>query len=59
MSEDLGGPLQPHRVRSGEQQITLTVSGKPDGVGVDPYHNLIQRVKEGKIVGLEELGTSR
>ena len=47
-----------HRIRSGEQRITLTVSRKPDGVGVDPYHNLIQRVKDGKVVALEEQGTS-
>jgi hypothetical protein len=47
-----------HRIRSGEQRITLTVSRKPEGVGVDPYHNLIQRVKDGKVVGLEEPGTS-
>jgi ABC-2 type transport system permease protein len=48
----------PHRIRSGEQRITLTVSRKPESVGVDPYNNLIQRVKDGKVVGLDELGTS-
>jgi hypothetical protein len=47
-----------HRIRSGEQRITLTVSQKPDAVGVDPYNNLIQRVKDGKVVSLEELGTT-
>ena len=47
-----------HRIRSGEQRITLTVSKKPDGVGVDPYHNLIQRVKDGRVVGLDALSTS-
>ena len=47
-----------HRIRSGEQRITLTVSRKPESVGVDPYHNLIQRVKEGKVGGLDEQGTS-
>ena len=47
--------LERHRIRSGEQRITLTVSRNPDGVGVDPYNNLIQRVKEGKVVGLEEI----
>jgi hypothetical protein len=47
-----------HRIRSGEQRITLTVSRKPESVGVDPYHSLIQRVKDGKVVSLEELGTT-
>ena len=47
-----------HRIRSGEQRITLTVSQKPESVGVDPYHNLIQRVKDEKVVALEELRTS-
>jgi ABC-2 type transport system permease protein len=47
-----------HRIRSGEQRISLTVSQKPESVGADPYHNLIQRVKDEKVVGLEELGTS-
>ena len=47
-----------HRIRSGEQRITLTVSRKPESVGVDPYNNLIQRVKDGKVVSLEELGTT-
>jgi ABC-type transport system involved in multi-copper enzyme maturation permease subunit len=50
--------IERHRIRSGEQRITLTVSRKPESVGVDPYHNLIQRVKDGKVVALEELGTS-
>jgi hypothetical protein len=47
-----------HRIGSGEQRITVTVSRKPESVGVDPYHNLIQRVKDGKVVTLDELGTS-
>jgi ABC-2 type transport system permease protein len=47
-----------HRIRSGEQRITLTVSRKPESVGVDPYNNLIQRVKDGKVVALEERGTT-
>ena len=47
-----------HRIRSGEQRITLTVSRRPESVGVDPYNNLIQRVKDGKVAPLEELGTS-
>jgi hypothetical protein len=50
--------LERHRIRSGEQRITLTVSRKPVSVGVDPYHKLIQRVKDGKVVSLEELATT-
>lgn len=34
------------------------MSRKPESVGVDPYDNLIQRVKDGKVVGLDELSTS-
>ena len=38
-----GGPLylQMHRVRSGEQTITVTVPRKPASAGIDPYHLLI------------------
>lgn len=50
--------FQRHRIRSGEQRISLTVSRKPESVGIDPYNNLIERVKDGKVVGLEELRTS-
>ncbi len=32
--------LQRHRVRSGEQTITITVPRKPVAAGVDPYHLL-------------------
>lgn len=39
----LGDPLymRMHRVRSGEQQITVTVPGKPAGAGIDPRSLLI------------------
>jgi ABC-2 type transport system permease protein len=39
----LGEPLhlQMHRVRSGEQRITVTVRGKPDRAGIDPRNLLI------------------
>jgi hypothetical protein len=47
-----------HRIRSGEQRLRLSVSRKPESVGVDPYNNLIQRVTDGKVGALEELGTS-
>ena len=41
--EGLDGPLylQMHRVRSGEQQITVTVPGKPARAGIDPRRLLI------------------
>jgi hypothetical protein len=50
--------FEKHRIRSGEQRITLTVSKKPESVAVDPYNNLIQRMKDGKVVGLDEQGKS-
>jgi ABC-type transport system involved in multi-copper enzyme maturation permease subunit len=33
--------LQQHRIRSGEQTITLTLPRKPADAGIDPYHLLI------------------
>ncbi len=41
--EELGGPLyvQMHRVRGGDQTITVTVPRKPARAGIDPYHLLI------------------
>lgn len=33
--------MQKHRIRSGEQTITVTVPGKPADAGIDPYHVLI------------------
>jgi ABC-2 type transport system permease protein len=33
--------MQKHRIRSGEQTITVTVSSKPSDAGIDPYHLLI------------------
>ncbi len=40
--EELGKSLyvRKHRIRSGEQTITLTVPGKPILAGIDPYHLL-------------------
>jgi len=40
--DELGRPLyrQKHRIRSGEQTITVTVSEKPVLAGVDPFHLL-------------------
>jgi ABC-2 type transport system permease protein len=39
---ELSAPLyaQKHRIRSGEQTITVTVPGKPNLAGIDPYHLL-------------------
>ena len=39
----LGEPiyLQKHRIRSGEQTITVTVPRKPARAGIDLYHLLI------------------
>ncbi len=34
--------LQMHRIRSGEQTITVTVPREPSDAGVDPYHLLIE-----------------
>lgn len=34
--------LQMHRIRSGEQTITVTVPRKPSDAGIDPYHLLIE-----------------
>jgi len=36
----------PHRIRSGEQTITVTVTGKPASAGVDPDHELLDRKPE-------------
>ena len=56
--EELGEPLylQKHRIRSGEQTITVTVPSKPARAGIDPYHLLIDvktddNVEEVKIKG--------
>jgi ABC-2 type transport system permease protein len=34
--------LQKHRIRSGEQTITVTVPREPSDAGIDPYHLLIE-----------------
>jgi len=40
--EELSEPLyvQKHRIRSGQQTITVTAPRKPVGAGIDPYHVL-------------------
>lgn len=35
--------LQKHRVRSGQQRITVTVVGEPSRAGIDPHLKLIDR----------------
>jgi ABC-type transport system involved in multi-copper enzyme maturation permease subunit len=44
----LGAPLYlaHHRLRSGQQTITITVQGRPARAGIDPYHQLIVRHRE-------------
>ncbi len=34
--------LEPHRIRSGDQTIRLTVPGVPADAGIDPFHLLIE-----------------
>jgi hypothetical protein len=34
--------LQMHRIRSGDQTITLTVPGEPADAGIDPFHLLVE-----------------
>jgi hypothetical protein len=43
--ERIGAPLYlgKHRIRSGQQSITVTVPGRPSRAAVDPYHKLITR----------------
>ena len=43
--EELGEPLylRKHRIRSGEQTITVVVPRAPERAGIDPYHKLIDR----------------
>jgi hypothetical protein len=47
-NERLGRPLylRKHRLRTGEQTITVTVRGRPARAGVDPYQMLLNRHKE-------------
>ncbi len=55
--EALGEPLyvQKHRIRSGKQTITVTVSGRPARGGIDPY-NLLDW-EQGDNIELIEVGT--
>ena len=46
--DELSSPLylQKHRIRTGEQTITVTVRGKPVLAGIDPHHLLDWEEKE-------------
>ena len=48
--DDLGQPLylKQHRIRSGEQTITITVPRQPTRVGIDPRQMLIERELTGE-----------
>jgi ABC-2 type transport system permease protein len=56
-ASDAGENAQPlylsrHRIRSGKQTITITVSRKPARAGIDPYDKLIDRNREDNIAEL-------
>ena len=53
--EVLGKPIyvQKHRIRSGEQQVTVTVGQRPARGGIDPY-NLLDWEEGDNIEGVEE-----
>ena len=55
-SDELSAPLdvRMHRVRSGEQTITVTVPRKPVLAGIDPYHLLdwVERGEDDNIEGV-------
>ncbi|HEU4559032.1 MAG TPA: M1 family aminopeptidase [Longimicrobium sp.] len=46
--ETLGRPLylRKHRLRAGQQTVTVTVPGRPTLAGIDPFHKLLTRNKE-------------
>ncbi|HEY0739188.1 MAG TPA: M1 family aminopeptidase [Herpetosiphonaceae bacterium] len=52
--DSLGEPLylKQHRIRSGQQTITVTVPREPAHAGIDPYHKLIDRQGDDNVVGL-------
>jgi ABC-2 type transport system permease protein len=47
----LGKPLyfEKHRIRSGQQAITVTVQGEPWRAGADPYRRLLHRAQNGVV----------
>lgn len=44
--------LAKHRLVSGENHIEITVDERPTTVGVDPYHKLIDRIKDDNLAEL-------
>ena len=53
--KDLGAPLylQQHRIRSGQQSISVTVARAPARTGIDPYKKLIQRKTDDNIASVD------
>lgn len=45
--------LQYHRLHSGAQRITMRVAQKPGTVGVDPFHLMIDRMREDNLLKLD------
>jgi ABC-2 type transport system permease protein len=45
--------LKRHRIRSGEQMITVTVLREPARAGIDPYRRLIQRKTDDNLVDVK------
>jgi len=44
--------LDKHRITSGANRIEITVDQRPAVVGVDPYHKLIDRIKDDNLAAL-------
>lgn len=61
IDEPLGEPLylQRHRIKSGQQTITVSVTRQPGRVGIDPKNKLIQRKRENNVVALKSLAAQR
>jgi ABC-type transport system involved in multi-copper enzyme maturation permease subunit len=62
--EEDGGAREPlhlemHRVRSGPQTITVTVSGRPARAGIDPRHLLIDVAPHDNVVDITEPSSGR
>ncbi|MBL7828193.1 MAG: hypothetical protein JNJ57_16295 [Saprospiraceae bacterium] len=45
--------LQKHRLKPGDHTIVITVSGKPEKAGIDPYNKLIDRIPEDNRIDVE------
>ena len=58
--DGLGDPLhlEKHRIRSGKQSITVTVSRKPARAGIDPNHLLLDRQSEDNTVEVKATKTA-